>query len=246
MKNNSILKYVFIIVGVIIVAVIAPFVSASKNPAFDKCRLNNQTTCTITANGKNYKYSLITAKQVTKQTYYKQDGVKTENKVCDFDNGCNKHESIAPAGNYWVSEDLGFVPDSEALTAECRALNEQYEKYTDNDYAEKIEKNCNNNKACLSEYVSKIENMESNIKRQCSIDFHAGAKRICEAQGAHLPTLAELELIGNNGKLQGVYWASEKLNDKVAWIMYRNSTGNGFLDGGYVYHTDRKVICVGN
>lgn len=245
MKNNLILKCILILVAVIITVAIAPFVFANKNSAFEKCKLNKQNTCTITANGKNYKYSLITTKQITKIDYYRQDGVKTENKVCDFDNGCNKHESIAPAGNYWVSEDLGFIEPLEAISTECRVLKEQYEKYSENEYVEQVEKKCNNNKTCMSQFISKMANLERKLN-QCTIDFHAGAKRKCEAQGAHLATLAELELISKEGKLQGVYWASEKLNDKVAWIIYRNSTGNGFLDGGYIYHNDRKVVCVGN
>ena len=77
-------------------------------------------------------------------------------------------------------------------------------------------------------------------------NYYGMAKAKCEAQGARLANLAELEIARTNNLLKlndTLYFASDRYNENSSYGMNSSSGNVGTM---YLYFSYRGAICVGN
>ena len=174
---------------------------------FAVCKATRASSCTITANGKSTNYTRITTNtDTTVDTLYNGNAISCiYNRNSNPTRTCNGYASVAPEGEYWISDNLGRPTAEEAKD--------------------------------MTGSVCTHANCTANG------DYYEAAKRKCEAQGAHLATLAELSIARANGKMaSGWFWASEEDNSGSSYAM--NSSGN--VNYSTKYLPNGQVLCVGD
>ena len=108
---------------------------------FDICKQNNQTTCTIEVDGEAITYKRV---QTTSDTVV--DKFRNGSALCVYDRETKEstcgYTVTAPAGDYWISDSLGKLSESEAKSEEtCNAsIYENCE--TNGDYYEAAKLKC--------------------------------------------------------------------------------------------------------
>ena len=79
----------------------------------------------------------------------------------------------------------------------------------------------------------------------CAVDYWNAYRKKCEANGAHVATVAELKALKNKGTISsGYYWAAEAKSSDTDGAYYF-STGDGDVYDGYVASNGLKAVCVG-
>ena len=87
---------------------------------------------------------------------------------------------------------------------------------------------------------------DASIGNITNMNQYEATKRKCEAQGAHLASLAELEIARSKNKLgnNSIFWSSEQPNSSQ--IYYLRSSGSASWNWTGSATANYKVICVGN
>lgn len=89
--------------------------SISALSGLDRCKAEGATTCTVTANGVSTTYSkIITNTDTNVEALSRYDNVCIYNRNSNPKQTCNGYTSVAVAGEYWISDNLGKLTQEEA------------------------------------------------------------------------------------------------------------------------------------
>ena len=104
------------------------------------CSLNKVTTCTVTINGTSVTYSKVTSNSdtIVDALYNGNPITCIYNKDSNPQRTCSGYTSIAPAGEYWISQDLGKINAADAKSVCASSVYGDCTKYGDYHYASKL------------------------------------------------------------------------------------------------------------